>query len=125
MYPSVCTGHAVKETCAGGGLRLKGRQQEECVQEAEEAELEQAVGRACVAISTNAWMFFAQRPQQPFCLSPNLDFNWQGVTTPARPASRTSDSVIPLHKQIYICQPANDYEKHSQYAIGRVLCQAP
>jgi hypothetical protein len=24
------------------------------------------------------------------------------VTMPARPASRTSDSVIPLHKQMYI-----------------------
>jgi hypothetical protein len=69
-------------------------------------------------------IFLAQRPQQPVRLSPNLDLSWQGITTPARPASRTSDSVIPLHKQTYMDLLLGDYEKRSQYAIVPSICQA-
>ena len=70
-------------------------------------------------------MFLAQRPQQPVRLSPNLDLSWQGITQPLRPASRTSDSVIPLHKQTYMTLSIDDYEKHYQYATVPSICQAP
>ncbi len=69
-------------------------------------------------------MFLAQRPQQPLFLSPNLDLSWQGITRPARPASRTSDSVIPLHKHTYMAPSTNDYEKHYHDAIVQGFCQA-
>jgi hypothetical protein len=52
-------------------------------------------------------------------MSPNFDLSWQDITTPARPASRTSDSVIPLHKQRYMDFLLDDYEKRSQYASVR------
>src|SRR5215469_5135470 len=35
-------------------------------------------------------------------LRPNSALSWQGMTIPARPASRTSDSLIPLQRQRYI-----------------------
>jgi hypothetical protein len=62
-------------------------------------------------------MFFAHRPQHPASLSPNRDLIWHGITMPARAASRTSESVIPLHKHRYMSASLvkNDYEKHSQY----------
>lgn len=69
-------------------------------------------------------MFLAQRPQQPVRLSPNLDLSWQGITHPVRPASRTSDSVIPLHKQTYTAFSFDDYDKRYQYATEQRICQA-
>src|SRR5512134_1623688 len=73
-------------------------------------------------------MFLEQRPQHPASLRPNLALSWQGITTPARPASLTSESVIPLHKQRYMLGlvhgcVSNDYEKHYQYATAPVSCQ--
>ncbi len=77
------------------------------------------------ASSTKAWMFFAQRPQQPASFKPNLALIWQGITIPSRPASRTSESVIPLHKHRYMSASLakNDYEKHSQYVMTHRFCQ--
>ncbi|MDH4097385.1 MAG: hypothetical protein OEU87_03630, partial [Nitrospira sp.] len=60
----------------------------------------------------------AQRPQQPLRVRSNFDLSRQDITIPARPASRTSDSVIPLHKQTYMDLPFVDYEKRSQYATA-------
>jgi hypothetical protein len=47
-------------------------------------------------------MFLEHRPQQPTSFNPNFALIWQGITIPARPASRTSESVIPLHKHRYM-----------------------
>src|SRR6476469_4743891 len=72
-------------------------------------------------------MFLEHRPQQPSSLRPNLALIWHGITMPARPALRTSESVIPLHKHRYMDASlfSNDYEKHSQYATTRRFCQQP
>ena len=82
-------------------------------------------------------MFLAQRPQHLSCLSLNLDLSWQGITSPARPASRTSASVIPLQRQRYkVCSPSrpgtvgtsqsyvNDSDKRYQYTTKNPQCQA-
>jgi hypothetical protein len=77
------------------------------------------------ASSTKVSMFFAHRPQQPASFKPNLALIWHGITQPARPALRTSESVIPLHKHRYMSASLfkNDYEKHSQYAMCNSFCQ--
>ncbi|SLM46262.1 protein of unknown function [Nitrospira japonica] len=53
--------------------------------------------------------------------------SWQAITRPDRPADRTSDSVIPLQRQMYMSasQSIADYEKHSQYATAGPFCQVP
>src|SRR6267143_1654878 len=47
-------------------------------------------------------MFFEQRPQHPASFNPNFALSWPGMTMPACPASRTSESVIPLQRQRYM-----------------------
>ena len=84
----------------------------------------QEVAAPWEAISTNSRIFFAQRPQQPLPLRLNFALRAQGVTCPFRPASRTSDSVIPLQRHTYMGTSMNDYEKHSQYASTWEFCQA-
>jgi hypothetical protein len=70
-------------------------------------------------------MFFEHRPQQPDSFNPNFDLSWQAITSPARPAARTSDSVIPLQRQTYMSASRlnDDYEKHSQCATEGPFCQ--
>ena len=47
-------------------------------------------------------MFLRHRPQHSSLSIPRLSAKASALTTPARPSLQTSDSVIPLHRQMYI-----------------------